>query len=151
MKVYRRSFWETEEVRTVKPVFGFALVFAFLYFYSIDYPWELYVCYTLVMVFLFFFPPISFFYVILYDDRVVVQNGICPFWKREYFYKNMEKIVLAWPGGVAKHFMQFFSNGKKSWHYLLDMVDPKDYQEIVDAIREKGVLVETKNLDEWVK
>ena len=34
---------------------------------------------------------------------------------------------------------------------FIDLVDPKDYQGIVDMIRAQGVIVETQGLDEWIK
>lgn len=151
MKIYRRSFWQTEEIRAWKLTLIVILVLVFPIFYYVGFSLKMYVYFLLLVLFLMFFPPFPFFYVILTDDRLVIRNGVFPFWKGEYMYKDIVKIHLEWPGYMANHYMQVFTKKKKSWRYFIDLVDPKDYQGIVDMIRAQGVIVETKGLDEWIK
>ncbi len=107
-------------------------------------------CYFRVDIFIVL-SSILFFYVILYDDRLVVQNGVFFFWKGEYFYKDIVKVTLVWLGGMSNHYIQIFTEKGKSRRYFIDLVAPSDYQEIVNIVRGKGILVETVHLDEWVK
>ena len=151
MKIFRRSFWKSEEIRASKWGFVFVLLLGFPIFCSMGYPWEMCMGVIFVLIFLLCFHPYSFFYVILYDDRLVVQNGVFFFWKGEYFYKDIVKVTLVWLGGMSNHYIQIFTEKGKSRRYFIDLVAPIDYQEIVNIVRGKGILVETVHLDEWVK
>ena len=153
IKIFRRSFWRTCIIRDLRLTFVMLIVIAFPIFYSMGFSLKMYLFFGLLFGSVFFpFFVLFLFYVILTDDRLIIKNGIFPFWKRMYFYKDIKEVHLVWQGYMSKYYIQVFTCRKKSTRYLIeDLVAPKDYQEIVNILREKGIFVEVKGLDQWVK
>lgn len=92
------------------------------------------------------------FYVILTIDKLVIQNGIYQFWKKEALYKDIVKVKIIWHGGRAYPCMKIITKNtsKLSWFYTIDYVAPRDYPEIVEELETRGVLVETKDIDTYI-
>ena len=40
-------------------------------------------------------------------------------------------------------------NRKHAWKYIIDLVAPKEYDKLVEAIKSKGVIVDNENLVNW--
>lgn len=38
---------------------------------------------------------------------------------------------------------------KHAWKYIIDLVDPKEYDKLVKVIKTKGVVVDNENLVNW--
>ena len=91
------------------------------------------------------------FYIVLEDNFFVIKNGICPFLYEKHFYKNVEKVNIKRPGGMAPPYIQVITkkNRKHAWKYIIDLVAPKEYDKLVEAIKSKGVIVDNENLVNW--
>lgn len=85
------------------------------------------------------------------DNFFVIKNGICPFLHEKHFYKNVEKVNIKRPGGMAPPYIQVITkrSRKHAWKYIIDLVAPKEYDKLVKAIRTKGVVVDNENLVNW--
>ena len=86
------------------------------------------------------------FYVILHEEEFVLQHMLWKFWRRKVKYADIEKVVC---GGTKKWpYMKVVckSRGGKVWKYGLNCVAHEDYAELVEALRERGVTVETKGV-----
>lgn len=69
----------------------------------------------------------------------------------KHFYKNVEKVNIKRPGGMAPPYIQVITkrSRKHAWKYIIDLVAPKEYDKLVKAIRTKGVVVDNENLVNW--
>ena len=90
-----------------------------------------------------------FYYIILKDDRLIVQNGVYSFWRKEVRYVDIVKVRIKWWGGQSYPYMKIITRKPSgiSWRYTIDLVDPQDYEAIVKDIEAKGVTVETEGID----
>ena len=76
------------------------------------------------MLFIFYAFPVclllfSEFYIIEFDDTLVVKNAICPFWKKKIYFKDVVKINVVYIGGYAVPYMQIITDKKKMGLSLL--------------------------------
>ena len=154
MKKYRRSFWAASCVNSMIIPWIVAFVFSYLSvkdridisrvlsFYGLIFggiP-------TLVILDYFF---VSEFYVILSDDALILKNAICPFWKKKVYYNDMVKVkIIYYGGGPSIPFMKIATTkAQRSGRYYLDRVRLKDFPEIIDFLREKGIEVYVKGME----
>ena len=153
MKKYRRSFWAASCVNSMIIPWIVAFVFSYLSvkdridisrvlsFYGLIFggiP-------TLVILTYFF---VSEFYVILSDDALILKNAICPFWKKKVFYGDPVKIKIIYLSGYTIPYIQIIRSARRfAWRYYLDRVRLKDFPEIIDVLREKGIEVHVKGME----
>ncbi|WP_292264759.1 hypothetical protein [Butyricimonas sp.] len=90
-----------------------------------------------------------FYYIILKDDRLIVQNGVYSFWRKEVRYVDIVKVKIKWWQDRTYPYMKIITRKPSgiSWRYTIDLVDPQDYEAIVKDIEAKGVTVETEGID----
>ena len=154
MKKYRRSFWAASCVNSmlipwiVGSIFCYLVTresvdpsiwFSFYGFLFLGIP-------TLALLTYFF---VSEFYVILSDDTLILKNAICPFWKKKVYYNDMVKVkIIYYGGGPSIPFMKIATTkAQRSGRYYLDRVRLKDFPEIIDFLREKGIEVYVKGME----
>ena len=153
MKKYRRSFWAACNVNSMIIPWIVAFVFSYLSvkdridisrvlsFYGLIFggiP-------TLVILTYFF---VSEFYVILSDDALILKNAICPFWKKKVFYGDPVKIKIIYLSGYTIPYMQIMRGTRKlAWRYYLDRVRLKDFPEVIDLLRAKGMQVDVEGME----
>ena len=51
-----------------------------------------------------------------------------------------------WIQKVSRPYIQVMTPAKKSWRYVTDLVDERDYPDLIQTLREKGFTVETPGL-----
>lgn len=92
------------------------------------------------------------YYVILLDDRLIVQNGVYSFWRKEVPYVDIVKVRIKWFGARSYPYMKIITKKPYgiSWRYTIDLVDPQDYKALIEAIEAEGVMVETKGIDMYL-
>ena len=93
----------------------------------------------------------KYFYIVLHDDRIVVQNYFLPFFRIARSYKEISKVRfwLPTPNQWGVESIEIAKVGRKGGGLFLgiSMVNPKDYPDIVSALESKGVKVDVfKNL-----
>ncbi len=93
-----------------------------------------------------------FYYVVLRDDKLIVQNGVYSFWRKEVRYVDIVKVKIKWWQDRTYPYMKIITrkSSRISWRYTIDLVDPQDYKALVEAIEAKGVTVETKGIDRYL-
>ena len=89
------------------------------------------------------------YYVVLRDDKLIVQNGVYSFWRKEVRYVDIVKVKIKWWQDRTYPYMKIITRKPSgiSWRYTIDLVDPQDYEAIVKDIEAKGVTVETEGID----
>ena len=93
----------------------------------------------------------KYFYIVLHDDRIVVQNYFLPFFRITRSYKEISKVRfwMPTPNQWGVESIEIAKVGRKRGGLFLgiSMVNPKDYPDIVSALESKGVKVDVfKNL-----
>lgn len=93
-----------------------------------------------------------FYYVVLRDDKLIVQNGVYSFWRKEVRYVDIVKVKIKWWQDRTYPYMKIITrkSSRISWRYTIDLADPQDYKALVEAIEAKGVTVETKGIDRYL-
>ena len=90
-----------------------------------------------------------YFYIILDEDKITVQNYFLPFIRIRRCYKDIGNIKfwLPVPSNWNVNAVEIVRKGKRRGGLFLGiiMVDPKDYAQIVSTLQSKGVTVETYN------
>ena len=86
------------------------------------------------------------FYVVLTENSLIVQNPAYRFWYAEFQFNTIEKIEIGYKGGLSRPYIQVMTPAKKSWRYVTDLVDERDYPDLIQTLREKGFTVETPGL-----
>ena len=89
------------------------------------------------------------YYVVLRDDKLIVQNGVYSFWRKEVRYVDIVKVKIKWWQDRTYPYMKIIMRKSSgiSWRYTIDLVDPQDYKALVEAIEAKGVTVETEGIE----
>ncbi len=159
MKVYRRSFGRAETSRFVLIPLLLGIWLFLPYVIDLVYHYDCFEFHPVLFlpigsfVFLFLVSFSQYFYVIVKYDQLIIRNSIFVFWKKECFYKDIVKMRIGWAGGRSLPYIQVYTSTKKGWRwqYVIDLVDPKRYNELIDDIRAKGVLVEVKNLEHFTE
>ncbi len=88
------------------------------------------------------------FYIELYEDRIVLVNGVCKFWKKAYDFHQYPYCRIEYNKGLLANVFKMRKNNtdKIFPYYGIDLVDPKDLKEIISILESKGVTVITKDL-----
>ena len=93
----------------------------------------------------------KYFYIVLHDDRIVVQNYFLPVFRISRSYKEISKVRfwMPTPNQWGVESIEISKVGRKRGGLFLgiSMVNPKDYPDIVSTLESKGVKVDVfKNL-----
>ena len=165
MKIYRRSIWKTTfrvllQIWLVVVILVVLLEFCLNYFYhaTIFYGLKGLVngCLCLIFFILFSFLAsvfVNFYYLILTRDELIICNSFLFGWEKRFGYDSIERVRFRHsPVGYWEHCMiQIYRPLKRRRSFTIDLVDPRDYQEIVDTFRAKGIEVELIYMEEWVR
>ena len=93
----------------------------------------------------------KYFYIVLHDDRIVVQNYFLPFFRITRSYREISKVRFWLPTpslwGVESIEIAKVDRKRGGLFLGISMVNPKDYPDIVSALESKGIKVDSyKNL-----
>ena len=104
------------------------------------------------MLFIFYAFPVclllfSEFYIIEFDDTLVVKNAICPFWKKKIYFKDVVKINVVYLGGYAVPYMRIITDKNLACRSYINRVKRKKLPEVVDSFRAKGIDVDARGID----
>lgn len=149
MRIYHRSFGLT--------AFGLPILIGFVFLTLLVVPSSIaeglsYLRIVKILFIVYFFPfcMVLFleFYIILFEDVLLVKNAIFPFWKKKVYFKDIIKINIVDHGGNAIPYIQIITGKTKlTWRYYLDSVRRKDLPELVVFLRGKGIEVGVKGID----
>ena len=121
MKIFRGSFWSGDSVHS----FFISYIFGSIFIVLLSRVEISFSCLKIVgMLFIFYAFPVclllfSEFYIIEFDDTLLVKNAICPFWKKKIYFKDVVKINVVYLGGYAVPYMQIITDKKKMGLLLL--------------------------------
>lgn len=109
MKIYRGSFWSGDSVHS----FFISYILGSIFIVLLSRVEISFSCLKIVgMLFIFYAFPVclllfSEFYIIEFDDTLVVKNANCPFWKKKIYFKD-----VVYFGGYAVPYMQIITDKK---------------------------------------
>ncbi len=149
MKIFRRPFKKSGTAFDIKfALITFVLLWGFAA-YTVGFIIRGILA-SIVFVFILVQLYISrLYYVILRDDKLIVQNGVYSFWRKEVRYVDIVKVKIKWWQDRTYPYMKIITRKSSgiSWRYTIDLVDPQDYKALVEAIEAKGVTVETEGIE----
>ena len=149
MKTFRNSFWSGRWVQSIFIPWTVANVLCVLIVMNnVDFT-KLFSWYGLIILLpnLLFYG-IVFPAIIFSNDALILKNAICPFWRKKFFYQDPIKIKIIYLSGYTIPYMQIMRGTRKlAWRYYLDRVRLKDFPEIIDFLREKGIEVYVKGME----
>ena len=152
-KIYRQSFWKASVTLLVLEVSAFFLFFLFYFVFIYELREIVYfsIILTTYLFVILCFISTQYFYVVLTNDSVRIINGILPFIKDEYKYADITKVCIGNTGGFYYAFIQVITPEKKSLRYVIDLVNKKEYANLIKDLKSRGVTVETFNLENYIK
>ena len=147
MKIFRRPFWQANTSRVfIRMAIIAGIFFVLLMYWATNSLWCCLLMLSIwgIMCFPAFFT--QYFYVTLTDDQLILKNGVYTFWQKIYLYQEIEKVEIK---PSLNFYMKVLTKDRKTfvWDYVIDLVDPKDFDELVEVIRAKGIVVETAGFD----
>ena len=149
MKIFRRPFKKSGTAFDIKfALITFVLLWGFAA-YTVGFTIRGILA-SIVFVFILVQLYISrLYYVILRDDKLIVQNGVYSFWRKEVRYVDIVKVKIKWWQDRTYPYMKIIMRKSSgiSWRYTIDLVDHQDYKALGEAIEAKGVTVETEGIE----
>ena len=149
MKTFRQSLWNTSLFKVnFMLTFIVTMILAPFVFITTQSVWA---CLGSIWFFYLLFP-IYFtrhFYVILSADKLIIKNGVYSFMQKGYLYGDIARVKIKQSNNI---YMQVFTKKDevKVKRYCIDVVAPKDYRELVEMIKAKGIAVETEGLEAYL-
>ena len=149
MKIYRGSFWSGDSVHS----FFISYILGSIFIVLLSRVEISFSCLKIVgMLFIFYAFPVclllfSEFYIIEFDDTLVVKNANCPFWKKKIYFKDVVKISVVYLGGYAVPYMRIIIDKKRACRYYINRVKRKQLPELVDSLRAKEIDVDARGID----
>ena len=141
MKIYQGPFWSGRWVQSIFiPWTVVNILCVLIVMNNVDFT-KLFPWYGLIVF-------LSEFYIIFSNDALILKNAICPFWRKKFFYQDPVKIKIIYLSGYTIPYMQIMRGTRKlAWRYYLDRVRLKDFPEVIDLLRAKGMQVDVEGME----
>lgn len=155
MKIYKRPFILSETWSTFKPSIYFGLFLLIVNYNSLAFwTWGMGEFLAFLSVTSIILPVIyvnillMLFYIELYEDRIVLVNGILKFWRKEYLFSQYPICGIEYNRGYVTYIIKIRRHSARRLypHCGIDMVDPRDFKEIISFLESRGVEVITKDV-----
>ena len=90
------------------------------------------------------------FYIELYDNKIILVNGILKFWRKEYLFSQYPVCGIEYNRGHITNIIKMRKQNTKGLlpYVGIDLVDPRDLKEIVSFMEQRGVVVHVKDIKE---
>ncbi len=149
MKTFRQSLWNTSLFKT-NFILTFIVTMMLLPIILVTTR-SVWICLGVDLACYILFP-IYFtrhFYVILSADKLIIKNGVYSSMRKEYLYGDVARVKIT--RGRNIHMQVFTKKDEvKVKRYCIDVVAPKDYKELVEMIKTKGIAEETEGLEAYL-
>jgi len=146
MKTYRQPIRKTESVRRILfPIFYGAFI-PILFLLGNPYIINLIYIYLGVLAFFGLVSTTSFFYLKITEDTLIIQNLVYRHWGNQYSFCDIEKVEIGNTGGYTLDYIRVYTTTKKSRRYVINLVNPKEYPNLIEDLESKGVKVEVKGI-----
>lgn len=144
MRTFRRPFCRALTSRLDMPMMILVSIFAVCLIYGLTR--SVWGCVIFLAIWSIICLPIFFtqyFYVILTDDQLMIKNSIFTFWHKAYLYKDIVKVEIMLS---KKVYIKVYTREQKKfiWSYVIDLVDPCDYDELIDMLQARGIVVDAQ-------
>lgn len=145
MKIYRRPFKKSISMYTLKPIVVILALFLLMTIGNLKGFLVFLVIELCVLSFIVANTAIQLFYVVLTENSLIVRNPVYRFWHAEFKFNTIEKLKSVIRADY-RGLIQVMRPSKKSWRYVIDLVDERDYPDLIQTLREKGFTVKTPGL-----
>ena len=154
MNTYRRSLFKSTTCKVEILPLIFLLYILSMYYENLAFwEWGGRECLIFFILVILALPSIYsvvslLFYIELYEDRVVLVNGIFKSWSKTYTFHQYPYCRIEYNNGYLVNIIKMRKNNIDKFFpcYGIDLVDPKDLKEIISILESKGVTVITKDL-----
>lgn len=145
MKIYKQSFWRanTTQTRFIPMFVGLVLSLLIINPKNLVYHSIIWLISGLFL-FLILMAFTQYFYVILTEDALIVHNYIYRWWKKTYPYKDIKSIEIGNTGGFTNDYIRVFSDNKKSFRYVIDLVGRKNNSKLIHDLKSRNIIVDIK-------
>ena len=141
MKIYRQSIWKLELTWVRIPLLLSCIIVIMLNRDNVF----LVLFLSLMFLILALSLPIQFFYLVITEDKVLIRNPIYRFYNKDFFVNNITKIEIGNTGGMTSNYIRIFTNEGKSKRYAIDLINKKEYSNLIKDIRSKKIKVEVSS------
>ena len=139
MKIYRQSIWKANSTRTrfIPLVISFLIVLLLIHQKLTFLLWAggFILIFALMMC-------TTYFYVIITNNSIIIKNSVFPFWKEEFGFSYVQKVEIGHTGGFTPDYLRVYTSSKKSRRYVIDLVSEKDYPNLINDLKNKGISAE---------
>lgn len=149
LKIYRRPFKDTISISEIWPGAICLFLLASLFWGSSIFT-AILILEFCVLLFCVAWTAIQLFYVIVTDDAIEIKNPVYFFWGGTYRYCDIKKVEIGYFGGFSLPFIRIITSKKKSWRYVMDLVDSTDYADLIQNLQQHGFEVEIINMDRFL-
>lgn len=87
-------------------------------------------------------------YIIMGEDRFIIQNGGFHFMRKEWKYSQIKQINIVCYNNIEH--IQIITDKKKSIRYAVRLVETSDFYEIISIIKQKGLLGNTEGMEKYL-
>lgn len=147
VKIYRRPIKKSVSIYTLKPI----VIFMFLLLLVTIGNLKGFVVFLVIELCVLFFAAAltatQLFYVVLTENSLIIKNPIYRTWFAEFQFVAIEKIEIGYKGGLSRPYIQVVMPVRKSWRYVTDLVDERDYSDLIETLRKMGLKIETPGMD----
>jgi len=77
-------------------------------------------------------------------QHILIKNPIYRFSGRKFFISDITEFEIGNPGMYNYDYIRIMTRQKKSKRYVIDLIDPRDYMELLQKINEMGIKVKVK-------
>lgn len=156
MKTFRHSFWKASSTSTfVLTVISLLALLCFI-LVKTEYWGEPVMYFVLFMVLMLCLLLCvmcrQYFYLTMDDSACCFRNMLRESWKYSFSYEDIYCINMEHPGGYSNVHIDVYLKGKSGYRrFFIDAIPEADYLPIINAFREKGITVQTRNIDRMIK
>lgn len=140
MKIYRRKL-------LVVPMFWFCFsLYAIpLYLVLAEHRGNvlIFLCFFIFATSVFALMGLSWCYLIVTEEQLIIRNSFYFFWDKSYTYKEIKQILVSQTnrGGI---YVQISTVDKKERYYSIECVKKGDVYEIVEGLKKSNIKIDIK-------
>lgn len=95
------------------------------------------------LIFILFITVYNCFYVVVSNSGIDIINGIIPFIRKKYLYRDIIKVEIGNKGGFSQNYIRVIkSNKTKSLPLVICLVSKEDCMSILNDIKSYGIDIE---------
>lgn len=154
MKIYKKKLWPTliKErglVITLIIIIPYSVLFLYVYDWAIIAITALSISFIGINTFFLLLAIVAHMnYIIIDEEKFILQNGGFHFMRKEWDYNQIKQINIVCYNNIEH--IQIITDKKKSIRYAVRLVETSDFYEIISIIKQKGLLGNTEGMEKYL-